>query len=91
MRSNQGIATFGVFNAVSLKNRTLVECYLELMGKYGKVIFTKSPASEGGGGGTLAILGCCHRPEECLHISVFLQLERWLCQYSPSYVAAAIM
>jgi hypothetical protein len=32
---------------VSLKNPTLVECYFELVGKYSRINFTKSPVSGG--------------------------------------------
>lgn len=32
---------------MSLKNRNLVKRYVELLGKYSRIIFTKSPASGG--------------------------------------------
>jgi hypothetical protein len=45
VRSIEGIGAFDVFTAVSLKNPTLVECYIETVGKYRRIDFTKSPAS----------------------------------------------
>jgi hypothetical protein len=64
-----------------------------LLFRYRRSNSTKSPASGAGNISQPRLMSQVTRVHEVLstYVSVFLQSERWRCQYSSAYVVAAIV